>query len=131
MAPYPKFVLPRSLRARWGKLGVAARRNTIGASRPAEELGQPQDGETAKSQASNAALSTATALSTDTALRMDTGLGKKPVNLGEPEDARLTGGTRSLMRRVLGLNFTSAASVAALNPGARALEPSLRRLPVA
>lgn len=27
----------------------------------------------------------------------------------EPEDARLTGGTRSLMRRVMGLNVTSAA----------------------
>ena len=27
----------------------------------------------------------------------------------EPEDARLTGGTRSLMRRMLGLNFASRA----------------------
>jgi len=27
----------------------------------------------------------------------------------EPEDARLTGGTRSLMRRVMGLNVTTAA----------------------
>jgi len=27
----------------------------------------------------------------------------------EPEDARLTGGTRSLMRRVMGLNVTALA----------------------
>ncbi|WP_160115239.1 hypothetical protein [Bryocella elongata] len=32
---------------------------------------------------------------------------------GEPEDARLTGGTRSLMRRVLGLNVIAPAIAAA------------------
>ncbi|HEX5284789.1 MAG TPA: hypothetical protein VFW30_11780 [Bryocella sp.] len=29
--------------------------------------------------------------------------------LREPEDAQLTGGTRSLMRRVMGLNVTAGA----------------------
>jgi len=31
------------------------------------------------------------------------------LSLREPEDARLTGGTRSLMRRVMGLNVTALA----------------------
>lgn len=31
------------------------------------------------------------------------------MSLREPEDARLTGGTRSLMRRVMGLNVTALA----------------------
>ena len=33
--------------------------------------------------------------------------------LREPEDARLTGGTRSLMRRVMGLNVTALATATA------------------
>jgi hypothetical protein len=37
------------------------------------------------------------------------------MQLNEPEDARLTGGTRSLMRRVMGLNVTT--------------RPETRRLP--
>ena len=36
--------------------------------------------------------------------------------LREPEDARLTGSTRSLMRRVLGLNVTGAVSIRPLRP---------------
>lgn len=35
----------------------------------------------------------------------------------EPEDARLTGGTRSLMRRVMGLNVTTTALAAARKAG--------------
>jgi hypothetical protein len=31
------------------------------------------------------------------------------MSLREPEDARLTGGTRSLMRRTMGLNVTALA----------------------
>jgi hypothetical protein len=46
---------------------------------------------------------------------------------GEPEDARLTGGTRSLMRRVLGLNVMAPPLPAAL-PAASAL-PAQRRAP--
>lgn len=34
----------------------------------------------------------------------------KKAMLREPEDARLTGGTRSLMRRVMGLNVTALAA---------------------
>lgn len=34
---------------------------------------------------------------------------RKRLALREPEDARLTGGTRSLMRRVMGLNVTALA----------------------
>lgn len=36
----------------------------------------------------------------------------------EPEDARLTGGTRSLMRRVMGLNVTTGARKLAPRAGA-------------
>ncbi len=36
------------------------------------------------------------------------------IGLREPEDAQLTGGTRSLMRRVMGLNVTSAGARKAL-----------------
>ncbi|HTV09378.1 MAG TPA: hypothetical protein VMD97_10075 [Candidatus Aquilonibacter sp.] len=39
----------------------------------------------------------------------------------EPEDARLTGGTRSLMRRVMGLNVTAMAAVRRLP--AKAMAP--------
>lgn len=35
----------------------------------------------------------------------------KKTTLREPEDARLTGGTRSLMRRVMGLNVTALSAV--------------------
>lgn len=35
----------------------------------------------------------------------------KKTTLREPEDARLTGGTRSLMRRVMGLNVTAVRKV--------------------
>jgi len=48
--------------------------------------------------------------------------------LAEPEDARITGGTRSLMRRVLGLNVRPTAK-AAVKPVARAA--NVRRVQVA
>ena len=74
--------------AQWGRLGFAPRRDTAAfSSRPAEELGQPQDGARFDDASASAA-----------------GIGSR-----EPEDARLTGGTRSLMRRVLGLNVTRPA----------------------
>ncbi len=43
--------------------------------------------------------------------------------LVEPEDARLTGGTRSLVRRLLGLNITPRAALPAAVP-AKALRPA-------
>ena len=63
------------------------------ASAKADSLHQPQDG-----AQETGTLYTA---GTRTALR-------------EPEDAKLTGGTRSLMRRVMGLNVTSAGARKAL-----------------
>jgi hypothetical protein len=74
----------------WGRLGFAPRRATSGYSVPAEELGQPQDG----------------GGPSDEALASNAG----SAAFREPEDARLTGGTRSLMRRVLGLNVTSSVA---------------------
>jgi hypothetical protein len=41
----------------------------------------------------------------------------------EPEDARLTGGTRSLMRRVMGLNVTALPSARKAMPGAIGAKP--------
>ena len=41
----------------------------------------------------------------------------------EPEDARLTGGTRSLMRRVMGLNVTALADTRKLQPRSMPLKP--------
>ncbi len=41
----------------------------------------------------------------------------------EPEDARLTGGTRSLMRRVMGLNVTALADTRKAQPRPAALNP--------
>jgi hypothetical protein len=38
------------------------------------------------------------------------------MSLREPEDARLTGGTRSLMRRVMGLNVTTPADTRKPHP---------------
>jgi hypothetical protein len=71
------------------------RRNNHGgfawtAADSAENLHQPQDG--------------AQELAT-----VYTPISKKTM-LREPEDARLTGGTRSLMRRVMGLNVTALSS---------------------
>jgi hypothetical protein len=57
----------------------------------AENLHQPQDG------AQEKAATVYTPLTKKTMLR-------------EPEDACLTGGTRSLMRRVMGLNVTALAA---------------------
>jgi hypothetical protein len=48
----------------------------------------------------------------------------------EPEDARLTGGTRSLMRRVMGLNVT-AALAGARKPGPRAVVATAQAAQVA
>jgi hypothetical protein len=41
----------------------------------------------------------------------------------EPEDARLTGGTRSLMRRVMGLNVTALADPRKLQPRSVPMKP--------
>ena len=43
--------------------------------------------------------------------------------LREPEDARLTGGTRSLMRRVMGLNVTALAGTRKVQPRPAASKP--------
>jgi hypothetical protein len=43
--------------------------------------------------------------------------------LREPEDARLTGGTRSLMRRVMGLNVTALAGTHKAQPRPVASKP--------
>jgi hypothetical protein len=48
---------------------------------------------------------------------------------GEPDDARLTGGTRSLMRRVMGLNVMALPKP--LAPVREALQRSTRRLTAA
>jgi hypothetical protein len=65
------------------------------ASAKAEALHQPQDG-----AQENGTLYTA----------------MSRMALREPEDARLTGGTRSLMRRVMGLNVTALAEVRKAQP---------------
>jgi hypothetical protein len=50
---------------------------------------------------------------TDISTRLQvTGIGAAA--MGEPEDARLTGGTRSLVRRLLGLNIMAKARPAAI-----------------
>jgi hypothetical protein len=74
---------------------TSVRRNNHGgfawtAADSAENLHQPQDG--------------AQELAT-----VYTPISKKTM-LREPEDARLTGGTRSLMRRVMGLNVTALSA---------------------
>jgi hypothetical protein len=43
--------------------------------------------------------------------------------LREPEDARLTGGTRSLMRRTMGLNVTALADTRKAQPRPVASKP--------
>ena len=58
----------------------------------AENLHQPQDGAAQERTAAYTPIS-------------------KKTTLREPEDARLTGGTRSLMRRVMGLNVTALTAV--------------------
>lgn len=55
-----------------------------------------------------------------------------PVSWMEPEDARLTGGTRSLMRRLMGLNMSRPAAAAAKPVGAakiaaKAAQPGKRK----
>jgi hypothetical protein len=65
------------------------------ASGTADNLHQPQDG----AQETGALLTARTRMS-----------------LREPEDARLTGGTRSLMRRVMGLNVTTPADTRKPHP---------------
>jgi len=75
--------------------GVGWKRNEHGgsawtAAAKADKLHQPQDG----AQETGVLLSARTHMS-----------------LREPEDARLTGGTRSLMRRTMGLNVLALAGV--------------------
>ncbi len=57
----------------------------------------------------------------DTRLKLASIRSQQSNGLHEPEDARLTGGTRSLDRRLLGLNVLkrSAAAVKAVKPIAR------------
>jgi len=82
----------RVTRTRWSRLELGPRRSAT-SRKPAEEMGQPQDG--------------AIGLDIARASGQPKHLGANAVcDLREPEDARLTGGTRSLMRRVLGLNVT-------------------------
>jgi len=65
------------------------------ANTTAQNLHQPQDG----------AQETGTLLTARTRM-----------SLREPEDARLTGGTRSLMRRTMGLNVTALAGTRKAQP---------------
>jgi hypothetical protein len=67
-----------------------------------ENLHQPQDG----------------AQETGTLLKART-----PMSVREPEDAGLTGGTRSLMRRVMGLNVTALAGTRRAQARAVPLKP--------
>jgi hypothetical protein len=83
-----------------GREAVGWKRNGHGgsawtASAKADNLHQPQDG----------AQEPGTLLTA-----------RKRLALREPEDARLTGGTRSLMRRVMGLNVTALAGTRKVQP---------------
>ena len=78
-------------------------------------LKQPQD------QDGASAVRDAASRVTDIGIRLQLGaFGGATVN--EPEDARLTGGTRSLVRRLLGLNITPRA-ISAASP-VRAVRPA-------
>lgn len=72
------------------------------AAAKADTLHQPQDG----AQATGTLLTARTRMSAR-----------------EPEDARLTGGTRSLMRRVMGLNVTAPADTRKLQPRSVPMKP--------
>lgn len=48
--------------------------------------------------------------------------------VGEPEDARLTGGTRSLMRRVMGLNVASPQPPVRQTPAVALTRPRATRV---
>ena len=74
------------------------------ASDRAENLHQPQDGAPELATVYNA-------------------ITKKPM-FREPDDARLTGGTRSLMRRVMGLNVTALAVARKVAPKAIVANPA-------
>jgi hypothetical protein len=72
------------------------------ATAKADNLHQPQDG----------AQETGTLLTA-----------RKRLMLREPEDARLTGGTRSLMRRTMGLNVTALGETRKAQPRPAPLNP--------
>jgi len=74
-----------------------------GAGAKATNLHQPQDG----------------AQETGTLLTARTRMSQR-----EPEDARLTGGTRSLMRRTMGLNVTALAGTRKPQPRAVPSKPN-------
>ncbi len=99
---------PNELPVREGiREGVGWKRNGHGgsawtATARADNLHQPQDG----------AQETGTLLTARTRM-----------SLREPEDARLTGGTRSLMRRVMGLNVTALAGMRKAQPRPAASKP--------
>ena len=100
----------------WNRFEAAPRRghgSTAWATNYSLKQPQDQDG-------ASAARDTASRI-TDIGIRLQLGaFGGATVN--EPEDARLTGGTRSLVRRLLGLNITPRA-ISAASP-VRAVRPA-------
>ena len=97
----------------WGPSAFTPRRTHTWV--PAEQLGQPQDGGEVS----------------DNMEWKDGGAATHHAReLHEPEDARLTGGTRSLMRRVLGLNVTLPASTPLRAVTDRIRTRFLQRLPL-
>lgn len=83
--------LKSAAESRWGRLGPSSRRVGHGGTAWSAQgnLRQPQDGATENRV---------------TEIRARVPQGMSSVSLLEPEDAWLTGGTRSLVRRLLGLN---------------------------
>jgi hypothetical protein len=89
---------------------MAPRRSTSSATeRQRNLLLQPQDGALDVAQPVLSLFGTTGKLTPASAGRPSvTTISRRDHLLSEPEDAKLTGGTRSLMRRVLGLNVTDA-----------------------
>jgi hypothetical protein len=103
-------VAPLSGRVVKGSGPMAPRRSTSSATeRQRNLLLQPQDGALDVAQPVLSLFGTTGKLPPVTAGRPSfTTISRHDHLLSEPEDAKLTGGTRSLMRRVLGLNVTDA-----------------------
>ncbi len=83
---------------RWGRFGVVSRRTVHGGTAWSTEtnLVQPQDGAVDDGSALRTRV-------TDISTRLQTAAFGAAAQV-EPEDAWITGGTRSLMRRLIGLN---------------------------
>ena len=98
--------LKSAAESRWGRLGPSSRRVGHGGTAWSAQanLRQPQDG----------ALENRV-----TEIRARLPLGS--VIRQEPEDARLTGGTRSLVRRLLGLNIRKTPTAVQKAPAQRAV----------